>query len=183
MRQHEHLPNFSPNSWVWADAASKARKATSVCSWAWPGFGWSKQILQIHYRTGMPHSLQTLNTQTSSTCRSSHSARCQLNPPGSLSTSFAFTELLRTTTTTTSARILFSHSLIQSRSCKITRAQRCRAVRESTKHRDKMVRTVTWCMAKNPNPQSRCENLSSEPPICEFWETVLSLTTLTILFL
>lgn len=48
------------------------------------------------------------------------------------------------------------------------------AVRESRKHQetcDRTVRTGMWCMAKYPNPQSRRENLSLKPPICEFWET------------
>lgn len=108
---------------------------------------------------------------------SSQSMRCQDNHPGSLSTSFAFTELLSATITSLPPQprlqelYSFTH---QSRSCQVTRAQRCRAVRESTKHQethDKTVRTVTWCMAKYPNPQCRCENLSLKPPICEFWET------------
>lgn len=47
----------------------------------------------------MPHSLQTLNMQNLSMCQSSQSMTCQDNHPGSLSTSFAFTELPSATIT------------------------------------------------------------------------------------
>lgn len=115
----------------------------------------------------MPHSLQTLNMQNSSTRQSSQSMRCQDNHPGSLSTSVAFTELLSTTITSLppQPRVPEFYSFTHFFKAEAVMSQEHKGARvlgkaQSQETHNQIVRTVTWCMVKYPNPQHRFSALS-----------------------